>query len=632
MSETNTIVKVRNLKKYFELRKGFLSIGKDITYVKAVDGVDFDMRSGEILGLVGESGCGKTTVGRLLTRLEDPTDGFVFFLGRDIALIEGQDVKVFRRNIQMVFQDPYESLNPRTTVTQTIMEPLLNHHIGESPEERLEMVVQAMEDAGLAPAKEYLNRFPHELSGGQRQRVAIARALAVKPRVIVADEPVSMLDVSIRAGVLNLMLDLREKYGIPYLFITHDIAVARYISDRMAVMYLGRVVELAETDEVISNPKHPYTQALLLAVPVPDPDAKHGRIDIKGEVPSAADIPLGCRFRPRCPKAFKGCGWEARDFIDWLGEKGYLAEDNKLRQAIASFHPDGFVLRMTVNDGADPNAVVDLVKDLVAEGRRAHPLLDSVEVIDTLMTDRVIEIDCRPAPISADALAAELFTLLESTVAYEEPDHPMHGIIADMRLEKNRLIVSVGDDAQNLKLAEAFLEDYIRHHRRRNRPEFKGVKSISASPANMTVTLTCVASKEPAVKTAEDVAAHIEKRLAAEGTGDLAKSTLPIETKKKRVRVRILGPESNWSRLLEALKELVTANRKEDEGFAQRVSRIRIKTVKKPQKTVATKFIRAEEPPLFDVGEGHQVACYLFKGGRLGQPPATERGSGQPWA
>ena len=615
MPEGNIIVKVRGLKKYFELKKSFFSFGKEQTYVKAVDGVDFDMRSGEILGLVGESGCGKTTVGRLLTRLEDPTDGFVFFLGRDIALIEGQDVKVFRRNIQMVFQDPYESLNPRTTVTQTIMEPLLNHRIGETQEERLEMVVQALEDAGLAPAREYLNRFPHELSGGQRQRVSIARALAVKPRVIVADEPVSMLDVSIRAGVLNLMLDLRDKYGIPYLFITHDIAVARYISDRLAVMYLGRVVELADTDDVIFEPKHPYTQALLSAVPVPDPDAKHGRIKIKGEVPSAANVPLGCRFRPRCPKAFRECGWDAMDLVEWLEERNLVSEDSRLGAAVAALHPEGRVLRMDLKDGADPDAVVQFMNEIISSGRKEHPILDAVEAVDCLLTDRMVEMRSRAAAISAEDLADELHELLRTTVAYGEPDHPMHGIIADVRQEGNRLVVSVGGDTHNLRLAESFLEDYVRHHRRRNRPEFKGVRSISPKASEMTVIVTCSASKEPARKTAHEVARHIERCLASDGFSDLARLALPAEIRKRKVRLRVMGQQERWSELIDFLNRCSKGDFEGGDEAAHRISDIKTITLKRVQKTVAVKFIEKEEPGLYDVGGGHQVACYLYKEG-----------------
>ncbi len=614
MPPVDVIIKVRNLKKYFELKKGFLSFGGETPFVRAVDGVNLDLRSGEILGLVGESGCGKTTVGRLLTRLEDPTDGYVFFLGRDIALLEGQDIKVFRRNIQMVFQDPYESLNPRTTVLQTISEPLLNHNIGETGEERVEMVVQALEDAGLAPAKEHLNRFPHELSGGQRQRVAIARALVVKPKVIVADEPVSMLDVSIRAGVLNLMLDLRDKYGIPYLFITHDIAVARYISDRLAVMYLGRVVEIGETDEVIFKSKHPYTQALISAVPVPDPEAKHGRIQIKGEVPSAANVPLGCRFRPRCPKAFKDCGWQAADFIDWLEEENRLTGDAVLANAVDGLEPGGFILQIKIKDAADAQAVIDSIRNLLDRSRGQHPIVEAVEAIDSTLTDRFIEMRCRPSRMSAEELACELFAQIESTVAYKEVGHPMHGIISDMKQEGNRLTVSVGDSNQNMKVVESFLEDYIRYHRRRNHPEFKGVRNISPDSTRTAVVVTCGDAKEPATGVANDVAKHVERCVASEE--GLSTHLFPVKTKGRKVRIKIMGPEDNWTRLESTLRHYFSAEGGGGENVANMVSGITVKKQKKAtQRVVAVRFIKTEDPPLYDGGGGHMVACYLFRGG-----------------
>lgn len=294
------VVKVVNLRKLFPVKMGIAGLFRTPKFVHAVDIISFEIKRGEILGVVGESGCGKTTTGRLLTRLETPTSGSMLFKNIDIATLKGQALKRFRRNVQMVFQDPYESLNPRFTTFDTVSEPLIVHRIGENLQEREELVSKALEAAELRPASEYIFRYPHELSGGQRQRVAIARTLVLTPQFIVADEPVSMLDVSIRAGIMNLMLDLREKFRIPYLFITHDVSVARYMSDRIIVMYLGVIVEMGPTEKVIKNALHPYTKALLSAVPVPDPAAKHGHVEIKGELPSPIDLPSGCRFHPRC--------------------------------------------------------------------------------------------------------------------------------------------------------------------------------------------------------------------------------------------------------------------------------------------------------------------------------------------
>ena len=303
-----SVIRVEGLKKYFELKQGFFrSLREDSPLVHAVDGVSFTLAPGEILALVGESGCGKTTTGRLISRLETPTEGRILFQNVDIASLDAREMFKFRRELQMIFKEPNESLNPRYSVMRAVAEPLLIHHLAPSREARAELVVRALEESGLRPGQDFLDRFPHELSGGQRQRVAVARAIVLNPKVIIADEPVSMLDVSIRAGVMNLMLDLRDRHRIPYVFITHDIAVARYMADRLAVMYLGRIVEEAPTEDVIRHPTHPYTRALLKAVPVPDPEHVYTAVPIKGELPSPIDLPSGCRFRTRCLLAREVC-------------------------------------------------------------------------------------------------------------------------------------------------------------------------------------------------------------------------------------------------------------------------------------------------------------------------------------
>jgi oligopeptide transport system ATP-binding protein len=296
------LVEVRDLRKYFPVRGGFFSQVR--AWIKAVDGVSFGIYPGETLGLVGESGCGKTTTGRCILRLLEPTGGEVLFQGQDILRLNRRQTRRLRKEMQIIFQDPYGSLNARMTVGDIIGEAFTVHGIA-SGRERAEMVNDLLEVVGLSPY--HAKRYPHEFSGGQRQRIGIARALALKPKLIVCDEPVSALDVSIQSQILNLLEDLQEQFGLTYLFIAHNLSVVQHISDRVGVMYLGRLVELASRDELYSNPRHPYTAALLSAIPVPDPDVRKTRILLEGDVPSPLNPPSGCTFHTRCPKARAQC-------------------------------------------------------------------------------------------------------------------------------------------------------------------------------------------------------------------------------------------------------------------------------------------------------------------------------------
>lgn len=294
------LIRVKNLRKWFPVRRGLLT---PKLFVKAVDGISFDIEKGKILALAGESGSGKTTAGKAIIRLIEPTSGGILFNGQDITAFDSRRLREFKKQAQIVFQDPYDAMNPRQTIYQILEEPLMVHSVTNSGQKSRELVYQALEDVQLTPPEEFTPRFPHELSGGQRQRVAVARALILRPKFIMADEPVSMLDMSVRAEILNLFLDLIAKYDLTLLFITHDLAVSKYIADELAIMYLGKIVEIGNPEDVVDTPLHPYTVALVAAVPVPDPRMKLGQIPITGEIPSPIYPPPGCRFHPRCPLA-----------------------------------------------------------------------------------------------------------------------------------------------------------------------------------------------------------------------------------------------------------------------------------------------------------------------------------------
>jgi peptide/nickel transport system ATP-binding protein/oligopeptide transport system ATP-binding protein len=308
-SNSKDLVQVKNLVKYFPVRGGILQ--RVVAQVKAVENVSFTVKEGETLGLVGESGCGKTTVGRTMLRLTEPTSGEVDYEGVNVFKLRGRDLKAMRRNMQIIFQDPYASLDPRMPIGESVMEGLKIHGIG-TPHERFDLAIETLRKVGLEDY--HARRYPHEFSGGQRQRIGIARALALRPKFIVCDEPVSALDVSIQSQVLNILKDLQKEFGLTYLFIAHNLSVVEHISNRVAVMYLGKMVELAAREELFRNPLHPYTQALMSAIPIPDPKLRREHIILKGDVPSPLNPPSGCRFNPRCPVAMAHCKVEEPPF------------------------------------------------------------------------------------------------------------------------------------------------------------------------------------------------------------------------------------------------------------------------------------------------------------------------------
>ena len=395
------LLDVENLRVYYPVRGPLIQkiFQREKLSVHAVDGVSFTLKPGEIFGLVGESGCGKTTTGRAVLRLVDPTSGSIKFEGMNITTLKEKVLRPLRTRMQIIFQDPHASLNPAMSIGRAIGHPLKIHHLAWQEEDVKKQVLVAMREVGLTPEEQLYDKYPSDLSGGQKQRAVIARAMILKPRLIVADEPVAMLDMSIRAKVLELMLDLKKKYNLTYLFITHDLATAKFLCDRIAIMYLGRIVETGPAKVIYNDPKHPYTKALLQAIPIPDPRRRARKVLPKGEVPDAVNPPMGCRFHPRCPAVLPTCGWEGRDFLDYLEErrtdlkKGKVDEVNlgpldlwKVKGLLAERHcrPENIAIiteyiRSILNEAPSPlSKAVERVRNvenrLVVQFRTPDPL------------------------------------------------------------------------------------------------------------------------------------------------------------------------------------------------------------------------------------------------------------------
>jgi len=375
------LLSLDNVKVHFPVKMPFIQrlLQKEEAVVHAVDGVSLGIRGGEILGLVGESGCGKSTVGRACVRLIKPTSGRIFFAGQNITKLGGESLRALRRRIQIIFQDPHASLNPAMTIGRGIGHPLWIHRsafghqksgseaFGEWVRKR---VLDTMREVGLTPEEQLYDKAPGDLSGGQKQRAVIARALILEPNLLVVDEGVSMLDMSIRAKVLELMLDLKRRHGLTYLFITHDLATAKFICDRIAIMYLGRIVEIGPAKEIYADPKHPYTRALLQVIPIADPDKRAKKVLPRGEVPDAVHPPAGCRFHPRCPAVLATCGWEGRDFVDFLDEHlsdpKRAGDDEIILGPVENWRADGLVASLEAKP-LNVEKTVERVKDVLAE-------------------------------------------------------------------------------------------------------------------------------------------------------------------------------------------------------------------------------------------------------------------------
>ena len=378
------LLEVENLRVYFPVKGPLIQrlVQREKMFVHAVDGVSFILKPGEIFGLVGESGCGKTTTGRAVLRLVDPTSGTIKFEGANITRLKEVRLRPLRTRMQIIFQDPHASLNPAMSIGRAIGHPLKIHGLAWREEDVKKQVLEVMREVGLTPEEQLFDKYPSDLSGGQKQRAVIARAMILRPRLIVADEPVAMLDMSIRAKVLELMLDLKKKFKLTYLFITHDLATAKFLCDRIAIMYLGRIVETGPAKDIYADPKHPYTKALLRAIPIPDPRRRAPKVLPKGEVPDAVYPPMGCRFHPRCPAVLNTCGWEGRDFVELLDEHlpGIVksVEDLELLGTIEDWWVKGLVAGRKVG-AEDPQRLVDRVKALLA--RAMPPMQQAVESV-----------------------------------------------------------------------------------------------------------------------------------------------------------------------------------------------------------------------------------------------------------
>ncbi|MCJ7464563.1 MAG: ATP-binding cassette domain-containing protein [Thermoplasmata archaeon] len=561
---------------------------------------------------MGESGCGKTTFGRAVLRLVEPSGGKIVFDGKDILSIPPAQLRGIRKQMQIVFQDPYSSLDPRMTVERIVGEGFAIHGPPESISKNVkfaqrERIHQLIEQVGLSD--DHMSRLPHEFSGGQKQRIALARALALEPDFVVLDEPTSALDVSVQAQVLNLLKRLQGKFGLTYLFISHDLSVVAHMSDRIAVMYLGKIIELAPVMEFLNNAKHPYTQALIASIPIPDPKLRKERKGIEGEVPSPINPPNGCRFHPRCSLAFGDCGWEGRDLVPFMIEhEKMLDPKHPMAKHIEKLRQEPFAAIADLKTGSKPDVVKEWLQSWTSELRKTVPMLDALVAVDRISGNKHILVRCRSGRIPADLLAKQFLNLLNPQVEYRERGNPLFGLIANAELDGEKVIIEAGQGKTDS--AVEFVTNFVKRLRKTTNPELKALSDIRKIESGR-IEVKFREGKMPVKKTAVELAKRIEDAFESDRSSKFYNMLLSVKATRNGVTLKVLGPDDNWDNLASELKSYFSGSIKKNDWIDKAVSGIAIKSAKGPEDSVAMKLKKSSEPDLVDIGNSHLVACRL---------------------